>query len=92
MERKENTEIIATIDVQNKITDVNILENSINVQSSNASGGNATAAANEITGNAVNEISKTDNGKSADKNKFTTATADENEIINQIQAKNKFGY
>ena len=83
-ERKEGAEITAVIDEKNKVTEIEIKGNEIskNKNSINAPGENKTQSANAITGNAVNEISKTNN-----ENKFTASATDENEIINKIQEK-----
>jgi len=86
-ERKENTEIIAVIDEENKVTDVNIINNLNNIQNVNASGENKTQSTNAITGNAINEITKPNNEKSANENKFAVASNKEDEIINKISEK-----
>jgi len=86
-ERKENTEIIAVIDEENKVTDVNIINNLNNGQSLNASGDKQKESTNAITGNAINEITKSNNEKSAIENKFAVASSKEDEIINKISEK-----
>ena len=87
-ERKEDLQITATIDDENKTTDVNIVNYNLNNgQTPNASGGNETASANSISGNAVNKIPKANNIKSSIENKITVAATDENKIINKIQEK-----
>jgi len=86
-ERKENTEITAVIDEENKVTDVNIINNLNNIQNVNASGGNGKSETNAITGNAINEVTKSNNEKSANENKFAVASSKEDEIINKISEK-----
>jgi len=86
-ERKENTEITAVIDEENKVTDVNIINNLNDIQNVNASGGNGKSETNAITGNAINEITKSNNEKSAIENKFAVASSKEDEIINKISEK-----
>ncbi len=85
--QKENTEIIAVIDEENKVTDVNIINNLNNGQSLNASGEKQKESTNAITGNAINEITKPNNEKSANENKFAVASSKEDEIINKISEK-----
>jgi len=84
-ERKENTEIIAVIDEENKLTDVNIINNLNNGKTSNASGENKKTETNAITGKVTDEITKANNEKSANENKFAVASNKENEIINEIK-------
>jgi len=100
LERKEgNVQFIATIDEQNKITDIEVkgddeiannIKNSLNnknVQPSIASGDKQTESANAITGNAVNELASTNNGNSNSENKFQISASAENDIISQIKEK-----
>lgn len=73
-------EITATIDEQNKVTDIEINGNELNNIKT------VSKDKNSITGNAVLETES----KNISENKFTALTTDENEIINKIQEKTNF--
>jgi len=80
-ERKEENEITAVIDEENKITNIEINKN-LN-ENNNALGKNANSETNEITGKVTDEITKSNNGKT--ENKFSVTASTENEIISQIK-------
>ncbi len=82
-ERKEENEITAVIDEENKITSIEINNDLKN--SNNAPGDKIKESTNAITGKVADEITKNDNGKN--ENKITASTTDESEIIKEIQSK-----
>jgi len=78
LERKEDLEIIAVIDEQNKVTDVEISRNVVNENNSIIN-----KSLISITGNVINEESDKINEK------ITINSGDEDEVIKEIEEKTK---
>ncbi|MBI2102055.1 hypothetical protein HYT53_05595 [Candidatus Woesearchaeota archaeon] len=79
LERKEDIEIVAVIDEDNKVTDVQISENVVFENNSNVN------APNLITGNAV------DKNDELSQNKITINSDDEDDVIEEMAQKTKIG-